>query len=393
MSTAFFIQALGMIPLFASRAFLPAFLMSFMLTYPDVMPFVEPTGVVSGSFAAQPIVVWTLFVLAVLEIAADKNTDLKSIFIGFEPYAKMLIYFLSTAQLIDETSIGILKNIHRAGFFGEYTGTVLMSCCVFVLTWLKGQIEEFLLDIDEDGDLFLHTTASSFQDLFAFFGFFILMFFGIFALIFFAIFAIILFILQRKISSKEEKQKISCVSCGHKNPPFAVFCAKCGHESQKIYQIGILGQKKEAEVFDKNQHAYHLLTQKRCPICGNKADNSKKCRHCQNDILSRDEERKKYLAQTEKRFIPTVLTAFFMGFIPVLGICSAVIFANLYLNAPLRRHIPKGKTIAVKIIIRFFLLIFLFFGSVFGFILAPLYVILRFILWRKAFLSTLAQKT
>ena len=40
-SLAVFIHAIGTIPLFASRAFLPAFLTALLFRYPNQLPFVE----------------------------------------------------------------------------------------------------------------------------------------------------------------------------------------------------------------------------------------------------------------------------------------------------------------------------------------------------------------
>jgi hypothetical protein len=296
---------------------------------------------------------------------------------------------LTTTQIVDEASITVLKSVHRAGFFGEYAGTLLFGLLVFSLTWLKIQIEEFLLSIDEDGDLYLHGIVSSFQDVFAFFGFFLLLFFGVFAVVAFGIMVLILFLVRKKIAAAEEKQKAACRICGHKNPPFALTCVNCRANQEPVFQIGFFGQKKEIEVRDKKKHAYLLLTHKRCPECGNRLDGLKKCGHCKTQILPDAEARRKYLSETEKRFMPVLIFSFLAGFVPVLGIAVSMIYANLYLNAPLKRYIPKSKGFVVKVLIRLSVFFVLFFGSVVGFVLAPFYVALRFALWRNAFLKTI----
>ncbi|WP_027001717.1 hypothetical protein [Hugenholtzia roseola] len=387
MSIAFLIQALGLMPLFAARAFLPAFLMALTMAYPKLMPFVEAPEVAPDTFITHPAVVLILGVLALLEILADKNTDLKQFFILADPYVKPLLYALITTQLVDEASIGVLKTIHQAGFVGEYGGTLLLAAGVYFLTLLKTQIEEYLLSIDEDGDLYLHTIASSFQDVFVFFGFFLLLAFGLLALLFFGIAVLALFLLKKRIAAKEEKQKIACAKCQHLNTPFALSCAKCKTPTAVAFQIGFFGQKRQKQVSNPEKHQFSLQTQKRCTACGTKLEDARACRACGKAVFESAESKKKYLRKIELRLIPTVVLAVGLGFIPILGIVLAMLYANLYLNAPLKRYLPTLQSLSTAIFIKFLIFLVLFFGSMAGFILAPLYVLIRFTLWRRAFLA------
>ena len=60
---------------------------------------------------------------------------------------------------------------------------------------------------------------------------------GIGAIIFFGIIVGILYLWQQRIKANEEKQKINCISCQHKNPPFALECSNCHNPQNEIYKI------------------------------------------------------------------------------------------------------------------------------------------------------------
>jgi hypothetical protein len=385
MSIAFFIQALGMMPLFAARAFLPAFLLSFSLAFPQWMPFLDVPPFSSSAFIANPWVVTVLGILAFLEIAADKNTDLKQVFITVEPYTKTAIYALTMTQLIDAESMQVLKSIHQASFMGEYASLLFLGGGVYAITQLKNQVELFFLDIDPDGDLYINKAVSYLQDVSVILGFLLLLVAGSLALVCFAMAVLIVFLIQKTLKSREEKQKIACSSCQTLNTPFAWRCVSCAAELPTPHGIGFWGQKKSTPAPARSEHTFLLLTHKRCRSCGTKLENLSHCTSCRTPVWENAQHPQTYLNAVRKRLPMTLLIAFGLGFVPILGMVVAMMYANLHLNAPLKRHLPKSKNLLMAFFIRFVTLLLLFFGSVFGFLLAPLYVLFRFGIWQTAF--------
>ncbi|WP_338793495.1 hypothetical protein [Bernardetia sp. MNP-M8] len=390
MSLAIILHAVGTIPLFASRAFLPAFLTSLLFRFPNIFPFTEVDAPSAELFITQTPVIIVLGILAVLEILADKNTDIKVLWLQAEPFLKPIIYSIMLLGVVDNDSEAIMQGIYQAGM-GDYVMIFFTAGAVYGLTILRASIQQWLLEIDGDGDLFLNFIFSSIEDTFVFFGFLLLLATGIGAVIFFGIIVGIVYLWQRKIKSNEEKQKITCFSCQHKNPPFALECSNCHTPQKEIYKIGFLGQKKEEQINDdakaRKKQMLSLLTQERCGYCAVKT-NKKVCPTCRKEhILNSSENRKAYIMFVQKRYALWFPLSIALGFIPILGIAIAVLGANLYVFAPLKRQIPTIKAVGVQILTKLLIFIVIFFGSIAGFILAPLYCSIRFFMWRAAFVK------
>ncbi|WP_338770048.1 zinc finger Ran-binding domain-containing protein [Bernardetia sp. ABR2-2B] len=390
MSLAVILHAIGTIPLFASRAFLPAFLTSLLFRFPNFFSFAEVDAPAADLFITKTPVIIVLGILAVLEILADKNTDIKALWLQAEPFLKPIIYSIMLLGVVDNDSQAIMQGIYQAGM-GDYVMIFFTAGAVYGLTILRTRIQEWLLEIDGDGDLFLNFIFSSIEDTFVFFGFFLLLATGIGAVIFFGIVVGVLYLWQRKIQSNEEKQKITCSSCQHKNPPFALECSNCHTPQKEIYKIGFLGQKKEEQINDdakaRKKQMLSLLTQERCGYCAIKT-NKKVCPTCKKEhILNSSENRKAYIMFVQKRYALWFPLSIALGFVPILGIAIAILGANLYVFAPLKRQIPTIKAVGVQILTKLLIFLVIFFGSIAGFILAPLYCSIRFFMWRAAFVK------
>lgn len=390
MSLAVLLHAIGTIPLFASRAFLPAFLTSLLFRFPNIFPFTEVNAPSAELFITKTPVIIVLGILAVLEILADKNTDIKGLWLQAEPFLKPIIYSVMLLGVVDNDSEAIMQGIYQAGM-GDYVMIFFTAGAVYGLTILRASIQQWLLEIDGDGDLFLNFIFSSIEDTFVFFGFLWLLASGITAIIFFGIVIGILYLWQRKIKANEEKQKIACSSCQHKNPPFALECSNCHSPQKEVYKIGFLGQRKEDQISNdataRKKQMLSLLTQERCGYCAAKT-NKKVCPTCRKEhILNGSENRKSYIMFVQKRYAIWLPLSVVLGFIPILGIAIAVLGANLYVFAPLKRQIPTIKAVGVQILTKLLIFCVIFFGSVAGFILAPLYCSIRFFMWRTAFVK------
>ncbi|AFM04675.1 hypothetical protein Fleli_2301 [Bernardetia litoralis DSM 6794] len=390
MGLAVLLHAIGTIPLFASRAFLPAFLTSLLFRLPSVFPFADVDAPSAELFITKTPVIIVLGILAVLEILADKNTDIKTLWLQAEPFLKPIIYSIMLLGVVDNDSEAIMQGIYQAGM-GDYVMIFFTAGAVYSLTILRTRIQEWLLEIDGDGDLFLNFIFSSIEDTFVFFGFFLLLVTGIGAIIFFGIIVGVLYLWQQKIKTNEEKQKIACSSCQHKNPPFALECSNCHTSQSQIYKIGFLGQKKNEQLNNdtkaRKKQTFNLLTQERCGYCASKT-NKKVCPTCRKEhILNTSENRKAYIMFIQKRYATWLPLSIGLGFIPIVGIAIAVLGANLYVFAPMKRQIPSIKAVGVQILTKILLFCVIFFGSVAGFILAPLYCSVRFFMWRTAFVK------
>ena len=389
MSLAILLHAIGTIPLFASRAFLPAFLTSLLFKFPNLVPFSSIDVPSAELFITKTPVLIVLGILTVLEILTDKNTDLKTLWLQAEPFLKPIIYSIMLLGVVDNDSEAIMKGIYQAGM-SDYILIPITAGAVYGLTILRTRIQQLILDIDEDGDLFLNFVFSSLEDTFVFFGFLLLLTTGILAVIFFALVVGGVYLWQRRIRANQEKEKNPCPICQTRNPPFALECSKCHTSQEEIHKIGLFGQRKQELTIDstksRKKHALNLLAQGRCGYCATKTQ-KRVCPDCQKEhILNSSENKKAYLHFIQKRYAIWLPITIAVGFIPIIGIGISIMGANLYVFAPFKRQISTVTSVGVQILSKILLFLVIFFGSVAGFILAPLYCSVRFFMWRTTFL-------
>ena len=174
------VAALGMIPLFASRTFLPAFLTGVFLTYPNIFPGMEGVAdIPDGSILTRTWMLITLGVLSILEIWADKNSDIRSMMNNAVTYLKPASYLLVSLGIIDNSSAHILYEVQWAAFDPMWILFAFGMLAVHWLALLRRDFIEFLEDIDEDDNLFIGKIISWTEDSMVFFGFILLIWSGI----------------------------------------------------------------------------------------------------------------------------------------------------------------------------------------------------------------------
>lgn len=384
-STIFWL--LGTIPLFASRIFLPAFLMALFFRFPDYFPFVDVSTPVDQNISAWLLIL--LGALSVFEIWAEKNSDIQYLFNKVEAFAKPVAFFLVQYQLTDEASSQIIKQIQWAGFEMTHVLAAIGSGIVFWLNGFRRQFYDFLYKIDDDDNLGLRTMFSWLEDSLVIFGFLLFVVLGIVAFIFYGIFWLLLYLFQKKVERNQEKHKRPCLNCQQLVLPFAVACGNCHTHQKQVHTINFLGVRSEKTVLDIEDHRLRLLRHKRCPECASRLPNQAYKQACPTCGITTSVlvAPKKYLRELDKRFLITLLVATALGFVPVVGIVAATIFADFYLISPLRRYVPTSQVFLAKVLIRLFFILIIFSGAILGFLAAPLYCLVRYFGLRSFFLK------
>ncbi|WP_282017706.1 hypothetical protein [Salegentibacter mishustinae] len=389
------VAALGMIPLFASRTFLPAFLTGIFITYPNIFPGMEGVAEVSdGSMLTRTWVLVSLGILSILEILADKNSDIRSLMNNAVTYFKPASYLIVSLGLIDESSVQILNEVQLAGFDPMWILFAFGMLAVHWLASLRRDFIEFLEDIDEDDNLFIGKIISWLEDSMVLFGFILLIWSGILMVILYTGLIAFLVYLRKKQEKKLEQQKIECSQCGERNMPFAVKCYKCGTKQSQVHQIGILGQRKSSLISNLEKHKINLISHRKCPNCGNKLKNREvfqKCECCQEELF-KEPSLKTFTKSIDKKFYKIAGISFLLGFIPIVGFVISAVMANIYLFSPYRKYMPKGGSFITKLFIKFLTLVFFIFGIAFGFVAAPIYCIMRYYIWKGRFKSRIPAR-
>lgn len=390
MSVAQIVTILGSIPLFSMRTFLPAFLAAIFLTYPEYFPGMgDYTPAAEGAFITRDWVLIVLGILSILEIIGDKSTEIRNLVKNAETYIKPLIFLVINLSLLDPSSIEVLEEMQWAAFDPIW---ILLGFGMLVVHWLSGLRRDFITfleDIDEDDNFYIGRISSWIEDSLVLFGFFLLIWTGIIMVVIYAV-AIAIFVFMRKrYDRKLEQQKTICPDCGKKNLPFAVHCYNCREPQPEIHKIGIFGQRKEALVNNVQQHQLELLSHRKCPSCGSKLNNTgihQKCTTCGNQLFDSPGV-KDFIKYQDRKFYKIGGLSFFLGFIPIIGFVISAVMANVYLFSPYRRYLPKGSSFLTKIWINFLTFLFFLLGIALGFIAAPIYIIMRYLIWKRKFLS------
>lgn len=390
MSIVQIITILGSIPLFSLRTFLPAFLTAIFLSYPEYFPGMgEVAPLPEGAFKSKDWVLISLGILSLLEIIGDKSTSIRNFVKNAETYLKPIFFLIINLSLLDETSSEVLKDVQWFAFNPLWILLAFGALMVHWLATLRRDFITFLEDIDEDDNLYIGKIISWVEDSLVLFGFLLLIWTGIFMVIIYAA-AIAFFIyIGKKYEKKLEQQKTICPNCGERNYPFAVKCYNCKVAQTSIHAVGIFGQKKKKLITNISKHQLALVSHRKCPDCGNKLQSKRVDQSCDlcSTVLFEVPSIKEFLTYQDRRFYKITGLSFLLGFIPIVGFVLSAVLANIYLFSPYRRFLPSGKSFLTKLFIKFVTFLFFVLGVAFGFIAAPVYIILRYMVWKRRFVS------
>ncbi len=390
MSFVQIVTILGTIPLFSMRTFLPAFLAALFLTYPEYFPGMgDIPAPADDVFITRNWVLISLGILSILEIIGDKITEIRNLLKDAETYLKPIIFLVINLSLLDETSTEVLKDVQWAAFDPNWILLGVGTLAVHWLATLRRDLITFLEDIDADDNFFLGRIMSWVEDSLVLFGFLLLIWAGILMVIIYAAAIAFFIFMGKRYDRKLEHQKIPCAQCGEKNLPFAVKCFNCKTPQTQVHKIGIFGQRKKELVVNIPNHQLKLLAHNKCPECGNKFEFSKNhqiCPKCDTQLFL-SPSRKEFIAHQEGKFYKITALSFILGFIPIAGFLTSVLIANIYLFTPYRRYIPRSSSFLTKVFIRFLTFILFIIGIALGFIAGPVYISMRYYIWKRKFIS------
>lgn len=394
MSAATIFTILGTIPLFSMRTFLPAFLMALFLTYPEYFPGIDNIPPASEeSFITKNWVLIVLGTLSLLEIIADKSSSIRNFIKDAETYLKPLCFLLINLSILDDSSEGVLRQVQWAAFDPGWILLAFGAISVHWLAKLRRDFITFLENIDEDDNFLIGKITSWLEDSLVVFGFFLLIWAGILMVGIYALGIASLLLIKKRYAKKLEQQKTNCPNCGEKNYPFAVKCFNCKELQPEVHQIGILGQRKNELVTNFRKHQLNLISHRKCSNCGNKLESKKlfqKCNLCGTALFEAPTV-DDFLKFQDRRFYKLAGASFLLGFIPIVGFVMSAVLANIYLFSPFRRYIPGKSSFFTKIMIKFITFLLFILGVALGFIAAPVYIVIRYYVWRRKFVS-LAQR-
>ena len=394
MSLPLFLQGLGSVGVFASRAFLPAFVTALMMRFGPGNPWLSLGGLlphvrgVPTWFTSDASLI-VLGFLSALELAAERSPEARVFLDEVHGYLKAgmaALTYLGVLNASERAAVGRL--IQQAGLV-ELVPIIAVATGTFLATRARGAILGPLAEADEDDDLGLQKILRWAGDLWATLGSAALVVFPLLTIFVFGLGVIVVVLIERRMESRKERVKVPCARCGALIHPSALACPSCKTPVEEPRGIGWLGRPTETPA-DVGSLPYQLVALKRCPVCagrlGRKAARQT-CGDCGRPLMDDPGFARGYIGSIDRRVPLTCLVCFVLGLIPVLGVIPGVIYYRLAIVAPFRRYIPPGRGFLLRWGVRLALVVLVAFQwvPVAGGLALPAMALINYGAYRTAF--------
>jgi hypothetical protein len=393
-SLPLFLQGLGSVGVFASRAFLPAFVTALLLRFgPRVswlahyglLPHVRDVPTWFTSDAALVI----LGLLAVLELVAERSAEARAVLDQVHDYLKTGMAVLTYLGVLNATEQAAARQVIEQAGLGDYVPVLAVGAGVYLASQARWAVLGPLTEADEDDDLGLLGLIRRVEDLWGGLGPVALIVFPLLTVAAFGLAVVILVLIERRIESGREVATVPCVNCGEPIHASAPACPHCHTPVKEPRDVGLLGQPK-ARPADIASLPYRLVAVKRCPACATRLDRravKQTCGACGHRLMDDPRFARDYIAAIDRRVPLVCVVCFLLGLIPVLGVIPGVVYYRLAVVAPFRRYIPPGRGFLLRWGVRLavVLLVALQWVPVAGGLAVPAMALVNFVAYRSAY--------
>jgi hypothetical protein len=354
-SLPLFLQALGSIGIFASRAFLPAFVTALLLRFGPQLPWLAHAGLIPQvrdvpTWFTSDAALVILGLLAILELVAERFPEAQAILDQVHDYLKTAMAVLTYLGVLNATDGAAARQvINQAGVI-DYLAVMAVGAGVYLAAQVRGAVLGPLAEADEDDDLGLQGLIRWVEDLWGGLGPVALIVFPLLTLAAFGLAVLILVGIERRLEARAERAKVRCVNCGEPLHASAPACPHCHVPVKEPRDVGLLGQPK-ARPADLASLPYRLVAVKRCPVCATRFDRravKQTCSSCGHRLMDDPRFARDYIAAIDRRLSLVCVVCFLLGLIPVLGVIPGVVYYRLAVVAPFRRYIPPGRGLLLR---------------------------------------------
>ena len=361
------IQGLSSSPFIAGRAFLAAFLLALAARFQW------------GDFERPPewffcdAALWVLGALALAEITADKIPEFRELLLAVDNYVKPTVAFGITLGVFSPEVSSLLEpmvenpSVSQAGllvglqssFGGGLLSVVLAginAAGTLFLVRTRNTLLGILVESDQDDDSGLAGMTSWMTDIYVVGGIILFVFAPVVAFLLTGFALAAATWVQQEAERREQKVRVPCSACGHKNLTVALKCAKCGSALPEPKKLSFLGTATTSgAVSNLEQHRQSLLQWKRCPDCGAalpKKEFYQDCSSCGLQTFRDVNEAEKYLSRIEGKISQVLLISGALGLVPVLGLVAGVLYYRWSLIPNLRRYLTRTESLGGRWVVR-----------------------------------------
>lgn len=394
MSLPLFLQGLGSIGVFASRAFLPAFVTAMLLRFGPQVPWLAHAGLLPEvrdvpTWFTSNVALVVLGILAVMELAAERSPEAKQFLDQVHDYLKTGMAVLTFLGVVDATAHAVVGPAIQQAGVTEYLPALAVGAGVYFASRARQAFLGPLADADEDDDLGLQGLIRWIEDLWGGLGPLALIVFPMLTLIAFGLAVLVLVLVERRLESGRGQASVPCTNCRQLIHASAPACPHCKAPVKHPRDVGILGTSKDRPAQPRSL-PYQLVAVKRCPACATRLERravTQTCRACGERIMDDPGFARDYIASIDRR-VPVILGAcFLLGLIPVLGVIPGVILYRLAIVAPYRRYIPPGQGFLLRWGVRLAVLVLVAFQwiPVAGAFTLPLMALINYAAYRSVY--------
>jgi len=397
------IHGVGSVGPFQSRVFIPALATALVLRFGPEISWVQESGiledVVGGdlkqlSWFTSDLMLWILGALSVLEVTATKSPDARALLGEVEQYLKpgmAALSYMGVVSTIDAQKMtDVLESAPAAAGVIDALPALMVGAATWVMVAFRRAGTADLIEADEDDDAGIQGLFSWANDIWAFFGIWLLVIVPLLIIALTGLLVLLFVYLKRRAHQRDEQSKIPCSNCSEPVYSCALACGNCGEEVGQPHEIGFFGQALTTPAADRENHQYRLVEKKRCPVCATrltKRDPKQTCERCGHRLMHEPGFAKQYSQRIAAR-IPAVLAiGAALSLIPIIGLIPGVIAYRLALVAPFRRYVPRLRSAFTRWGIRLLFLVLVFVQIVPGVnaIVVPIMAMVNYLAYRGQF--------
>ena len=355
MSLPLFLQGFGSIGIFASRAFLPAFVTALLIRFGPQIPWLARSGLlprVSGVptwFTSDPSLV-VLGLLAALELVAERFPEAKRMLDEVHGYLKAGMAALTYLGVLNASDRSVAGQVIQHAGLGDAVGVVAVAAGTYLATLARGTILNPLADADEDDDLGLQGVIGWIEDLWGTLGPVALIVFPLLTVLAFALAVGLVVAVEMRLEKGWEVPRVGCTHCGWPIHACALACPNCHAPTPEPRDVGFLGRPK-AKPANRAALPDRLIAVKRCPACAERLTKRavhQTCNSCGHILMGDSRELGHYVASIDRRVPLVCVACFVLGLVPILGVIPGVVLYRLAIVAPFRRYIPIGRGFLIR---------------------------------------------
>ncbi|MCB9660531.1 MAG: DUF4126 family protein [Sandaracinaceae bacterium] len=360
------IHALGAGGPFASRAFLPAFVVAMLLRFGvgwvggegTQLELAAAVAAQSASWFTHDVTLWVLGVLSFLELAATKSQELRELLGQLDPLVKPVMAGLTTLGFVSTTDVEIVEaSSTLAAGVGSGGFALLAAGGTFAATWVRRELLDFVEEIDADDTLGIAKAISWFEE------------FWVIGLVFltvvlpFAFMAIVavgmalMAWINRELERRAELNKVACEHCERPVFASAPHCPACGLARTQVCDVGPFGQPNlNSVVSDVENQPLRLLSKRRCSMCASALTERtpyQTCKSCERPAFANDAEIQRYVAWVGAREKQVLVVCLVLPLVPLLGVVASIAYYRVTLVSPYRRYVPARRALVARWSARF----------------------------------------